>query len=81
MYLDWFMAKVMNEVKRINISTKHFNGINENENWVTNKRTLIFQNSGTIFLFYFNVKGPVPFTEKFDVVFREVCATENTNED
>ena len=31
----------MNEVKRSNIPRKHFQGINENENGVTSKRTLI----------------------------------------
>ena len=31
----------MDEVKRLNIPTEHFQGINENENGVTNKRTLI----------------------------------------
>ena len=29
----------------------------------------------------FNVKDPVPFTEKHDVICRSVCATEGCNED
>ena len=29
----------------------------------------------------FNVKDPVPFTEKHDVIYRSVCATESCNED
>ena len=29
----------------------------------------------------FNVKDPVPFSEKHDVIYRSVCATESCNED
>ena len=101
----------MNEVKRSNIPRAHFQGINENENGVTSKRTLIFPYTGekggaivrslekqlkrslpnnvksnivfigTKLSSNFNVKDPVPFTKKHDVIYRSVCATENCNED
>ena len=101
----------MNEVKRSNIPRKHFQGINENENGVTSKRTLILLYagetgcsivrslekqlkrllpnnaksnivfSGTKLSSNFNVKSPEPFTEKHDVIYRSVCATESCNED
>ena len=29
----------------------------------------------------FNVKNPLPFTKKHDVIYRSVCVTENCNED
>ena len=29
----------------------------------------------------FNVKDPVPFTEKQDIINKSICATENCNED
>ena len=29
----------------------------------------------------FHIKDPVPFTEKHDVIYRSVCATESFNED
>ena len=29
----------------------------------------------------FNVKDPVLFTEKYDIIYRSVCATGNRNED
>ena len=101
----------MNEVKRSNIPREHFQGINENENGVTSKRTLILPYpgekgcsivrslekqlkrslpnnvkpnivfTGTKLSYSFNVKDPVPFTEKHDVIYRSVCATERCNED
>ena len=40
-YPHWFITKVMNEVKRLNIPREHSQGTNENENGVTSKRTLI----------------------------------------
>ena len=40
-YLHWFITKVMNEVNRSSIPREHFQGINENENGVTSKQTLI----------------------------------------
>ena len=40
-YPHWFITKIMDEVKRLNIPTEHIQGINENENRVTNKQTLI----------------------------------------
>ena len=88
-----------------------FSGINENENGVTSKRTLISpyagkkgcsivrslgqklgwsllnnvkQNivfTGTKLSSNFNVKVPVPFTEKHDIIYWSVCATESCNED
>ena len=101
----------MNEVKRLNIPRKHFQGIKENENWVTSKRTLILPYvgekscsivrslekqlkpslpnnmkpnivfTGTKLSPNFHIKDPVPFTEKHDVIYRSVCATESFNED
>ena len=41
-YHHWFITKAMNEVKRLNIPREHFQGINESENRVTSKRTLIY---------------------------------------
>ena len=110
-YPHWFMTKVMNEVKRSNIPSEHFQGIDENENGVTSKRTLILPYAGekgclivrslekqlrrslpnnvkpnivftgTKLSSNFNVIDPVPFTEKHDVIYRSVCATENCNEE
>ena len=37
--------------------------------------------TGAKLSFNFNVKDPVPFTEKYDVIYRSVCATENCNKD
>ena len=37
--------------------------------------------SGTKLSSNFNVKDPVPFTKKHDVIYRSVCATERCNED
>ena len=101
----------MNEVKRLNIPREHFQGINENENRITSKRTLILPYAGAkgcsivrslekqlkrslpnnvkpniVFAGLklssnFNVKDPVPFTEKHDVIYRSVCATESCNEE
>ena len=45
-YPHWFITKVMNEVKRLNIPREHFQGINENENGVTNTRTPILPYTG-----------------------------------
>ena len=110
-YPHWFITKVMNEVKRLHISRKHFQRINENENGVTSKRILILPYAGkkccsivrslekqlrqslpnnvkpnivfigTKLSSNFNVKDPVPFTEKHDVIYRPVCATESCNDD
>ena len=100
----------MNEVKRSNIPREHFQGINEYENGVTSKRTLILPYAGekgysivrslekqlkrslpnnvkpnivftgTKLSSNFNVKDHVPFTEKHDIIYRSVCATESCNE-
>ena len=40
-YPHWFITKVMNEVKRLNIPREHFQGINKNENGVASTQTLI----------------------------------------
>ena len=110
-YPHWFITKVMNEVKRSSITREHFQGINENENGVTSKQTLILPYAGkkvfsivrslekqlkrslpnnvTLNIVFtgtklssnFNVKDPVPFTEKHAVIYRSVCATESCNED
>ena len=45
-YPPWFIMKVMNEVKRLNIPKEHFERINENENEVTYKQTLILPYAG-----------------------------------
>ena len=45
-YPHWFITKAMNEVKRLNIPRKRFQRINENENGVTSKRTLILPYAG-----------------------------------
>ena len=37
--------------------------------------------TGTKLSSNFNLKDPVPFTEKHDVIYRSVCATESCNED
>ena len=37
--------------------------------------------SGTKLSSNFNVKNPVPFTEKHDVICRSICATESCNDD
>ena len=109
-YPQWFITKVMNEVKRSNIPREHFQGINENENGVTSKRTLILPYAGekgcsivsspekqlkrslpnnvkpnigftgTKLSSNFNVKDPVPFSEKHDVIYIPVCETERCNE-
>ena len=101
----------MNEVKRLNIPRKHFQGINKNENGVTSKQTLILPYAGekgcsivrspekqlkrslpnnmkpniiftgTKHSSNFNVKDPVQFTKKHEVIYRSVCATESCNED
>ena len=110
-YPHWFITKVMSEVKRLNVPREHFQGINENENGVTSKRTLILPYAGekgcsivrplekqlkwslpnnvkpnivsigTKLSSNFNVKDPVTPTEKHDVLYRSVCATESRNED
>ena len=110
-YPHWFITKVKNEVKRLNIPREHFQEINGNENGVTSKRTLILPYvgekgcsivrsldkqlkrspsnnmkpnivfTGTKLSFNFNVKDPVSFTEKHDVIYRSVCATESCNDD
>ena len=101
----------MNEMKRSNIPREHFQGINENENGVISKRTLILPYAGekgcsmvrslekhlkqslrnnvkpnivftgTKLSSNFNVKNPAPFTQKHDVIYSSVCATERCNED
>ena len=43
------------------------------------KPNIVF--TGTKLSSNFNVKDPVPFTEKHDVIYRSVCATERCNED
>ena len=43
------------------------------------KPNIVF--TGTKLPSNFNVKDPVPFTEKHDVIYRSVCATESCNED
>ena len=40
-YPHWFITKVLNKVKRINIPRKHFQIENKNENGVTSKQTPI----------------------------------------
>ena len=42
------------------------------------KPNIVF--TGTKLSSNFNVKDPVPFTEKYDVLYRPVCATERCNE-
>ena len=37
--------------------------------------------TGTKLSSNFNVKDPIPFTEKHNVIYRPVCATENCNDD
>ena len=110
-YPRWFITKVMNEMKRSNMPREHFQGINENENGVISKRTLILPYAGekgcsmvrslekhlkrslrnnvkpnivftgTKLSSNFNVKNPAPFTQKHDVIYSSVCATERCNED
>ena len=110
-YPHWFITKLMNEVKRLNMPRAHFQGINENQNGVTSKRTLLLPYAGEkgcsivrslekqlkrslpnnvkpniVFTGLklssnFHVKDPVPFTEKHDVIYRSVCATESCNEE
>ena len=43
------------------------------------KPNIVF--TGTKLPSNFNVKDPVPFTEKHDVIYRSVCATKSCNED
>ena len=43
------------------------------------KPNIVF--TGTKLLSNFNVKDPVPFTEKHNVNYRSVCVTESCNED
>ena len=45
-YPHWFITKLMNEVKRLNMPRAHFQGINENQNGVTSKRTLLLPYAG-----------------------------------
>ena len=110
-YPHGFITKVMNEVKRSNIPREYFQGIKENENGVTSKRTLILPYAGekccsivrslekqlkrslpntvkpnivftdTKLSSNFHVEGSVLFTEKYDVIYGSVCATESGNED
>ena len=37
--------------------------------------------TGTKLSSNFNIKYPVPFTEKHDIIYRPVCTTESCNED
>ena len=43
------------------------------------KPNIVF--TGTELSSNFNVKDPVPFTKKHDIIYRSVCATESCNED
>ena len=43
------------------------------------KPNIVF--TGTKLPSNFNVKDPVPFMEKHDIIYRSVCATERCNED
>ena len=100
-YPHWFITKVINEVKRLNMPREHFQGTDENENGVISKRTLVLPYAGekgcsivrslekqpkrslannvkpnvvftgTKHSSNFNVKDPVPFTEKHDVIINE----------
>ena len=45
-YPHWCITKVMNEVKTLNIPREHIQGINDNENGVTSKGTLILPYAG-----------------------------------